>query len=182
MADASVRMARLADVQAAAAAQLRAWQADGVLPPEALEGHDESTMARGWERAVIAPPSRRHQLLVALDGDRVVGLAAITPAADPDCDPDTDSELVLLVVDPDARNQGHGSRLLAASARHAAEGGAQRLYVWAAATDDRLRAFLDAAGWAADGAHRTLDRYGDDSVLLRQVRLGTSLDRSPDAA
>ena len=169
-------------MQAAAVAQLRAWQADGVLPEGALDGHDESVVARGWERAVLAPPSRRHQLLVALDGDRVVGLAALAPATDPDCDPATDTELLLLVVDPDERSNGHGSRLLAAAAHQAAEGGAERLYVWAAANDDLLRRFLDAAGWAADGAHRTLDRYGDDTVLLRQVRLGTSLDRSPDAA
>jgi GNAT superfamily N-acetyltransferase len=182
MADASVRLARLADVQAAASAQLRAWQADGVLPADALEGHDESVVARGWERAVLAPPSRRHQLLVALDGSDVVGLAAIAPATDPDCNPETDTELLLLVVDPGARLQGHGSRLLAAAAHHAADGGADRLYVWVAANDDLLRAFLDAAGWAADGAHRTLDRYGDETVLLRQVRLGTTLDRSPDAA
>jgi ribosomal protein S18 acetylase RimI-like enzyme len=182
MAEVSVRLARLADVEAAAAAQLRAWQSDGVIPPTALEGHDESVVARGWERAVLAPPSRRHQLLVALDGDHVVGLAAIAPATDPDCDPETDTELLLLVVDPDARHQGHGSRLLAAAAHHAADGGALRLYVWVAANDDLLRAFLDAADWAADGAHRTLDRYGDETVLLRQVRLGTTLDGSPDAA
>jgi GNAT superfamily N-acetyltransferase len=182
VADASVRLARLADVQAAAAAQLRAWQADGVLPPEALEGQDESVVARGWERAVLAPPSRRHQLLVALDGTRVVGLAAIAPATDPDSDPETDTELLLLVVDPDERQLGHGSRLLAAAAHHASDGGAQRMYVWVAANDDTLRSFLDAAGWAADGAHRTLDRYGDGEVLLRQVRLGTTLDGSPDAA
>ena len=41
--------------------------------------------------------------------------------------------------------------------------------------DDATRAFLTAAGWAPDGAHRTLDLTGDGSVTLKQVRLHTDL-------
>jgi hypothetical protein len=46
---------------------------------------------------------------------------------------------------------------------------------WLPASADELRAFLTGAGWAPDGAHRTLDLTGDGSVTVKQVRLHTSL-------
>ena len=45
---------------------------------------------------------------------------------------------------------------------------------WAAATDDALRGFLTAAGWAADGASREIG-LDDGSVRVKQVRLQTDL-------
>ena len=39
-------------------------------------------------------------------------------------------------------------------------------------------AFLQAAGWAPDGAHRSLDLHDDGSVLVKQVRLHTDLTTS----
>ena len=54
-------------------------------------------------------------------------------------------------------------------------------YTWVEAHDDAGRAFLVEAGWAADGAHRTLDLDGTGAVTLTEVRLHTSLvDHSPD--
>jgi hypothetical protein len=50
-----------------------------------------------------------------------------------------------------------------------------RAVTWLPATADDLRAFLAGAGWAPDGAHRTLDLTGDGSVTVKQVRLHTSL-------
>jgi hypothetical protein len=46
---------------------------------------------------------------------------------------------------------------------------------WLGAADDETRLFLTTAGWAADGAHRTLDLTGDGSVQVKQVRLHTDL-------
>lgn len=50
-----------------------------------------------------------------------------------------------------------------------------RAVTWVVASDDDLRAFLDGAGWAADGAHRELDLDGSGSVTVKQVRLHTDL-------
>jgi hypothetical protein len=52
-----------------------------------------------------------------------------------------------------------------------------RAVCWLLASDDVLRRFLTEAGWAADGAFRTLDLTGDGSVTVRQVRLHTALDQ-----
>ena len=50
-----------------------------------------------------------------------------------------------------------------------------RAVTWLPAADDGLRAFLTEAGWAPDGAHRTLDLLGDGSTTVKQVRLHTAL-------
>jgi GNAT superfamily N-acetyltransferase len=120
---------------------------------------------------------------VAIDtsgGDEeVVGAAALAPASDPDLDADSCVELLVLTVDPERRGTGHGSRLLTAALQTAAADGEREAVVWVASADDSLRRFLEAAGWAADGAFRTLATDGDgDAAELRQVRLGTSLETS----
>ena len=51
--------------------------------------------------------------------------------------------------------------------------------MWTNTTDDDLRAFFSAAGFAADGAHRTLDLTGDGSIQVKQVRLHTSIGDAP---
>ncbi|MEO8107267.1 MAG: GNAT family N-acetyltransferase [Actinomycetes bacterium] len=183
MADVFVRPARLIDAAGFAAVQRRSWlmATDELrLPPPP----DSSEMERSWEKAIMAPPTDRHSTWVAIDtssdGESVVGAAALVPASDPDLSSETCLELVVFVVDPDHRGKGHGSRLLTASLRTAADRGEQEAVTWVANGDDELRRFLESTGWAADGAHRTL-ATGDtpDSqpdVQLRQVRLGTLLD------
>lgn len=171
MADVSVRPARLADVTGIVTAQLRAWGSSG-LPGRPDQAHAE----RAWERAVLLPPTPRHRVLVALDGADVVGAAASVPAADPDLTPTTDTELVLLVVDPGARRRGHGSRLLMASVDAMRGAGETLAVAWVPARDDEMRQFLVGAGWAADGAHReTAVDEGEESPPVRWLRLATDL-------
>ncbi len=173
VADVSVRAARAEDAAALARVQARAWQHDyrDTLPDAALDGD----FTEPWRQAVAEPPSPRHRVLAACAGPDVVGLATLTPAEDPDRDPVTDAELGALVVDPDHRRQGHGSRLLAAAADHLRGDGFTTAVTWVDAGDDARRAFLESAGWAADGAHRSLDLRGDGAVVVRQLRLHTDL-------
>ena len=115
-------------------------------------------------------------MLVALERNRVVGFAVISPAADPDSDPVADAEVQELTVDPGRARQGHGSRLLQAVRRHAAgrpvhPGG--RLDGGRATTTSAR--FLTEAGWAPDTAHRELDLDGDRHTTVKQVRLHTAL-------
>ncbi len=181
MADVFARPARLIDAAGFAAVQRRSWQAASAelgLPslPDAAE------MERSWERAVMAPPSDRHSTWVAVEtrdtGEEVVGIAALAPVSDPDLDPDTCLELVVLTVDPEHRGHGHGSRLLTAAMQTAADADEQEAVVWVISTDDASRRFLEGAGWAADGAHRTL-ATDDEAQRLRQVRMGTALGSPP---
>lgn len=180
MADVFARPARLIDAAGFAAVQRRSWLAAGEeldlpIPPDAAE------MERSWERAIMAPPSDRHSTWVAIEaaapgdeGDVVVGVAALAPVAEPDLDSDSCLELVVFTVDPEHRGRGHGSRLLTAAMQTAADADEREAVVWVASTDDALRRFLEKAGWAADGAHRTL-ATDDETQRLRQVRMGTAL-------
>ena len=74
--------------------QLRAWRAsyEGVLPAATLE-IDPAQAAEVWRSTLARPQDARTRVLVALERNRVVGLAITTPATDPDCNPGTDAEL-----------------------------------------------------------------------------------------
>jgi GNAT superfamily N-acetyltransferase len=174
MADRSVRPAAPADAAAVAAVQLLVWRTAyvGIIPAGALEELTEPAAVHRWSEDLAAPPSRQHRVLVAVEEDRVVGLAALAPGdAPPMAEDPAAGELLLLLVDPDSRNRGHGSRLLAAAVDHLRTDGFATAYTWVVAADARSRRFLAAAGWAVDGAARELDM----GQPVREVRLHTDL-------
>jgi GNAT superfamily N-acetyltransferase len=80
-----------------------------------------------------------------------------------------------LTVDPVKRGAGHGSRLLQAAADTLVADRFTRAVTWLPARADGVRGFRSGAGWAPDGAHRTLDLLGDGSTTVKQVRLHTAL-------
>lgn len=172
--DLSVRVAEAGDAAAIAALQLRAWRTayDGLLPGEAIPD-DVGAATRVWAASLTAPGDARNRVLVALDRDRLVGLAVTTPATDPDCDPVADAELAELVVDSDERGRGHGSRLLQAAVDTMRADRFTEAVAWTVAADEGLRDFLRSAGWDADGAHRELDLDGAGTTRVEQVRLHT---------
>jgi GNAT superfamily N-acetyltransferase len=174
-ADVSVRVAWADDAPAIGALQVRAWQTAyaGLLPAEAIP--DETVATEAWRSSMTRPADARNRVLVALERNRVVGFAVVGPAADPDCDPISDGELLEITVDEDERGKGHGSRLLTAAVDTMTADRFTRAVYWAIATDDELRTFLTSAGWAADTAHRELDLDGTGSTRVKQERLHTAL-------
>lgn len=174
-ADVSVRVAWADDAEAIAAIQARAWAASyaGLVP--AAGELREADFAQLWRDALTHPADARHRALVALERNRVVGFAITTPATDPDCDPVTDAELMELTVDAAERGKGHGSRLVQAAVDTMVSDRFTRGVTWLVAEDDDLRTFLTEAGWAPDGAHRTLDLDGSGTTQVKQVRLHTGL-------
>lgn len=176
-ADVSVRTAWPADARAIAAVQVAAWRQSyaKVLPSDVVESFDVDDFATRWGAALARPADARNRALVALERTTVRGFAVTGPCADPDADPAADGEIVELVVEPGARGNGHGSRLLQACADTLVQDRFTRALAWLTSTDDSGRAFLTAAGWAPDSAHRELDLHGDGTVLVRQVRLHTDL-------
>ncbi|WP_232675738.1 GNAT family N-acetyltransferase [Nocardioides sp. R-C-SC26] len=175
-ADVSVRVAWADDAPAIAAVQVQAWrrQFADVLPASALPD-DVDALAATWQTSLTRPADARNRVLVALERNRVVGFAVTVPASDPDCDPIADGELADLMVLPDEQGAGHGSRLLQAVADTLAADRFTRAVTWVLSGDDARRAFLTAAGWGPDAAHRELDLDGTGSTQVKQVRLHTAL-------
>lgn len=171
-ADVSVRVAWADDAEAVAAVQSRAWRSAyaDLLPAEAI-----AIDPAMWRAALTKPGDARNRVLVALERATVRGLAVTGPAADPDCDPIRDAELLELIVDPDHRRHGHGSRLLQATVDTVVADKFTRVVTWVNATSDDLRTFLTESGWEADGAHRELDLDGSGETTVKQVRLHTAV-------
>ncbi len=179
IADASVRRARPNDAPAVGLVQATVFRAAyaGRVADEVLPLFEPDAFARTWRESLAAPPEGVHRLLVACAGEQVVGLAAIGPAQDPDAGPAA-GEVTVLAVHPDARRQGHGSRLLNASVDLLAEAGAESVTLWLLADDESTRAFLTASGFAPDGAYR--DRVvSPDGDTLREVRLTADIGEDP---
>ena len=184
-ADRSVRVAWVADAPAMGRVQVAAWRASyaGVVPAETIDAMAADEVAQTWAESIRRPPLATYRALVALERNAVVGLAAVGPSGDPDAEAGRDAELSVLVVDPPARGQGHGSRLLAAAVDTARADGFTRLTTWVLADDDAVRAFLVSAGWEPDGAHREVMLSEDADATARgttarQVRLHTSLEET----
>ena len=176
-ADLSVRVAWADDAPGIGHVQVRAWRGEyaDLLPADVLEALDGDGLAEGWRAAMTKPGDARNRVLVALERNRVRGFAVTTPGADGDADPVADGEIGELVIDPDHRRQGHGSRLLQACVDTLRADRFTRAVCWLNADDDARRALLTSAGWAADGAHRELDLRGDGEVVVKQVRLHTDI-------
>lgn len=182
-ADVSVRVAWAQDAAAIADVQIRCWRERyaGLLPADLLAELPAETFSDAWRTAISRPKEARQRVLVALERATVVGFAATAPATDADADPGGDAEVTELVVDPGAGRRGHGSRLLHAAVDTLRADRFGRAVLWLNATDDTLRGFLVASGWAPDGAHRELDLTGDGSTRVKQVRLHTDLTPAGDA-
>jgi GNAT superfamily N-acetyltransferase len=178
-AEVSVRPARAEDAEAIARVQLVTWRTAyrALLPATVLDDWDEAAAADAWRRAVVAPPTPMHSVLVALDGAVVAGFAAFGPAELTEGELPASagplSEVTALLVEPRWGRRGHGSRLLAAVADLSTAMDVARLLMWLPADDQVTARFLDSTGWAPDGWVRTLDT-GDSTI--RQLRWHTVLD------
>lgn len=133
-ADVSVRPAVAGDAAGIARVQRAAWA--GALGEEVAAAIDPDSALTAWQGA-IASGDERTRVLVAMAGPTLVGFAAVTPARradDPSVIADTEggwtAEVTALEVDPSARREGHGSRLLAAVVDLSREAGAHHLAAW----------------------------------------------------
>lgn len=173
VADASVRLARATDAPAVGFVQAVVWREAYAahLPQDVVDQFQPREFTNAWRQSLESPPSRDHLLLVACAGEQVVGFAAVGPSPDPDAS--EAAELLVLGVHPEARRQGHGSRLLNAAVDTARGRGRHSLTAWVIAGADDVRAFLQAAGLDIDGAHR--ERIVTDDTTVREVRLSASV-------
>lgn len=173
-ADVSVRLAWPDDAESIARTQLATWRRElGDLASEALSALDETELASRWSLMITAPPDARARVLVALERAQLRGVALVHPSHDPDADRVADGEVGELLVHPDHREAGHGTRLLQAAMDTLRADGFERAHWWLRSDDDATRRFVVETGWTPDGAHRELAGDGDERI--KQVRLVTSL-------
>jgi GNAT superfamily N-acetyltransferase len=187
-----VRPARPGEAADIARIQLATWRVayKTMLPRSIVDNLDEAWMAQQWQSAITDPPSPRHRVLIAIeqaDENHVVGFTAIGPADEnalaPDemesgkSLPDDTAAVTDLLVEPRWGRRGHGSRLLAAAVDLWRGDGFAGAVAWAYERDAATRKFLTSAGWALDGAARSLDV---DDLLVPQLRLHTSIEPSID--
>lgn len=171
----SVRLALPAESWDIARVQRRAWSEVADPATQALlTAVDLETMATAWHQAITRPPEARCRVLVAVADGRVVGLATTLASQDPDADNAQDGAIDELVVDPAARQHGHGSRLVNACVDTLRADGFSRVRHWLRSDDDVRRQFLTEAGWAPDGAHREIGSE-DDTIRVKQIRLHTAI-------
>jgi GNAT superfamily N-acetyltransferase len=180
VADVSVRPARADDVPEIVRVQLDTWRTAyaRLLPPAVLAGVSPAQAGARWTAAVTAPPSPRHRVLVAIEGQAVVGFAAFGPADD-DAAPETPAATIhALLVEPRWGRRGHGSRLLAATVDHLRADGVRHAVVWVIEGDAASASFYRSAGWEPDGYVRAL---ADDGPAVREERFHVSLADDPVA-
>lgn len=172
MADVSVRPAVPADAAEIGRLQTETWRIAyrRVLPEPVLAALEVEQFTAGWRAAIGQPPSPRHHVLIAMEGEQRVGFAAFGPDDDrqpEDPDPDATASIAALLVEPRWGRRGHGSRLLAAVADLASGQGVRRLVAWVAAADSASLEFYRSAGWQADGLQRSLDTGAGTVAELR---------------
>jgi ribosomal protein S18 acetylase RimI-like enzyme len=177
VADVSVRPASPTDAPEIARIQIETWRTayQTILPAQVLASLDQDTFAAQWLASVSEPPSMRHHILIAMEGESRVGFAAFGPDADlqpEDPDPETTAAITVLLVEPRWGRRGHGSRLLAAVVDLARADGVTRLVAWVAAGDTASLEFYRSAGWESDGLRRELDT---GAGTVAELRLHASL-------
>jgi GNAT superfamily N-acetyltransferase len=102
---------------------------------------------------------------------------ALVPGEDPGALGPDAAAITELLVEPRWGRRGHGSRLLAATVDLWREDGFGTAVAWAYEQDEATRKFLGSAGWATDGAERSLDV---DDLLVPQLRWHVSLAASAE--
>jgi GNAT superfamily N-acetyltransferase len=169
MALAQVRAATPDDVDEIIRIQAGTWRVAYAewVPEAALDQLTGPAARQAWAAAVTT--GQGHHVLVATEGDWVVGFCAAAPvdADEVGVSPDH-AQIVTLLVEPRWGRRGHGRRLLGAAFEEVARDGAHRGIAWLPEQDVASRACYDRIGWDPDGMVRTLDA-GDRE--LRELRL-----------
>ena len=108
-------------------------------------------------REIIASDDVR--ILLAEDGEELLGYSAFGANRDPDAAPGV-GELRTFFVAPGRWRRGVGSELLRAVLDGLREMGYERASLWSFIANDRANAFYEKAGFTRDGTERTEEIWG----------------------
>lgn len=168
----AVRAALPDDAEGIAKAHTRSWQSayKGVVPEHFLDGLQWELREAFWRKELTAPTLPGSAVLVAEEGDEVVGFVAVGPARDEDVP--RSFELYALYVVPEAWATRTGEALLQAALAVVPE--KTDLAVWVLEGNPRGRGFYEHEGFVPDGASKVVEIGGQPLVELRYVRAGAA--------
>jgi GNAT superfamily N-acetyltransferase len=138
----AVRPAGLGDLEAVTSLYVELKRHHAALQPDNPRYGVPDEHWRGVARRHLEGPD--HAAYLALQGGRAVGLAVLHLAEKPW---GTSCEIDTLIVEPDARARGHGTRLMDACERHARAAGARGLRVDVLEVNSQGREFYERRGY-----------------------------------
>lgn len=170
MVDSTVLRATAADAAVLAELQIQVWQqAFADLLPAQVVMTDPIAHTQTWDARL----RQGGPVLLALEGAEPVGFAAVSFGLDDRNLLAPVGEIEVLYVVPRWGRRGHGGRLLVGAAAELRRIGATTATWWLPESDKATAAFLNGAGWAADGVRRELDTGAEP---LFEVRYSGSVD------
>ncbi len=147
----TIRPATVDDVDAMLTMKIEAWRwaYAGILPDDHLAALTIDAQAAAW-RTRFATDDDDGWLYVAVEGDRIVGVAGADPSRDEDADHST-GELAMLYVAQDHLGRGLGRALHDRALAALRDAGYTRATLWVLEANPRGRGFYEHVGWTFDG-------------------------------
>ena len=168
----NVRLGHPGDADGIADVQYRAWTTSyaGAVPADALNQVDPTAAAIRWRDSILNPPSPSHRVLVAENGEAIVGFAATGPSRDDEETTDV-GEIYILLVSPEDTGHGVGTELLGGATERLRDDGFRAAIAWLLEADRPMQELFEGAGWAPDEGRRELDM----GQPVPEIRLRTGL-------
>ena len=113
----------------------------------------------------------RTAVLVAEDGDLILGYVTAGPSRDPDV-LEPVGEIWTLFLDPRAIGRGLGTRLLQAGLDHFRELGLDEVTLWSFRGNERANAFYERHGFRRDGAEKRMADWAEIPIVRYRLTLG----------
>ena len=169
----SVRSATPRDAKAIAEIHVATWQAvyQGVMPEDYLQKFTVEKRLSFWREAIeYSEP----QLLVATDGEQVIGFVGFDRSRDPGSK-STTGEIWALYVMPSHWGKGAGLALWDGAREGLKEEGCTQVTLWVMLRNERaLRFFEQAAGFKREMPSLKTVPFG--SARLEEIRLKRAVD------
>jgi ribosomal protein S18 acetylase RimI-like enzyme len=161
------RPATLRDAKTIAELQVATWQTAyaNIVPEDHLKGLSVDKLQAQWREAIqYAEP----QVVVALDGNAIVGFAGYDRSRDPKTKPTT-GEIWAMYVAPDYWDEGAGLALWDACREGLLEEGCIEVTLWVLIRNERAMRFFDLAGFKRE--MNTAKTVAMGSGKVEEIRL-----------
>ncbi|GAB04709.1 GNAT family N-acetyltransferase [Gordonia amarae] len=164
-----VRTAIRADAWAIARVRVDAWRVAyrGLIADAVLDGMDAEREGRvrtdRWSERMA---DNRNRQFVAVDGDEIVGWAAVGPGTDDDRP--GSGELHAMYALPGVWSRGVGHALMCAAEQALREAGFVTAHLWVLDGNERAASFYERHGWHEDGAEKVDTGFVADSLHERR--------------